>query len=49
MKLDSEGQRELLLAILNQTTFRGDILEAVFHLKQAIEQAEVENPISGRE
>ncbi len=41
MILDNEGQRELMLAILKQTVFRGDMLEAIFRLKLSIEQATI--------
>lgn len=44
MILDSEAQRNLLLAIFDATTFQGNALKEAFLLRAAIEQAQVRSP-----
>lgn len=44
MKVNSERQRQLLLAILKDVTFKGELLEELFALKHAIVTAEIEPP-----
>jgi len=40
--LDEEQQREMLLEIISSLQFRGTDIEKMYHLKQAIINAEVE-------
>lgn len=44
MKLDHEDDRALLLAIVNQGQFKGEIVEHVAVLKRRIATARVETP-----
>lgn len=44
MTLDQEQDRQLLLAIINQAQFKGEIVEHVAILKQRIATAEIAKP-----
>jgi hypothetical protein len=44
MTLDTEQDRQLLLAIINQAQFKGEIVEHVSGLKRRVVEASLENP-----
>jgi len=45
MLVDSEEQRQLLLEIIGNGTFTGNVLESAFRLKIAVINAKIESPI----